>query len=270
MVKKYSVKSTILFVLIFFFIGSTFSFIIFRSNINSNKISPQIDNNVILNSATLIKSASVIPTSQISELDQKVFDFVMNLFDKYSEVKAFQDTAAEFSLSVKEVEDIWYKVELNRMTQGKNNQTQWENGKAEIERMIRDTFEDMTNTGKKKIKAIIILPVDIDNTNYSIQIKFNADDNAFGNSAIKDGIYKDMTDLYKALYTSKFDIKLVMNDAYFDLSDNYGNENEVLIYGTRLYKEEAIKVNWKAEDTHLSYTIMPAVWEVTEDHFNGK
>lgn len=133
--------------------------------------------------------------------------------------------------------------------------------KDAIHKLVADELKGKNNQGKGYIRNIKV--VKSDNAGWDVYIEYNADEN-FTADMTRGGIEMAMCDIYKALYTSAFDIKLVRIAAYYPLVDKYGNASDKPVYTTVLKKEEADKFNWKT-DSPLTM-LLPKVWKSVGIH----
>ena len=97
---------------------------------------------------------------------------------------------------------------------------------------------------------------------YGVTVVFEASDN-FTTNLIAGGIELDMTDVYFALFGGDLDVRLkwATVEALFPLTDQYGNSSLGTVAESLLDGEEAGKVNWEADRSYLSLTILPGLYE---------
>lgn len=100
-----------------------------------------------------------------------------------------------------------------------------------------------------------------DNGKYSIDIKFNADDNLSKN-LIKTGIQMKIAEILTSLYTERDDIQSVTISALFPLQDKYGESFRGDVYVAQLDIDEAKKVNWELDPAYLAQSILPNIYQV--------
>jgi hypothetical protein len=108
-------------------------------------------------------------------------------------------------------------------------------------------------TPEEEIKGLIIEALDetaditvnkvTGKDQYMVVIKYNASDNLNKDMIIK-GIDIECSDVFKALYTSKYDFESVAAVANFPLVDEYGNKSVGPIVKIRLDNETANKIDW--------------------------
>lgn len=116
----------------------------------------------------------------------------------------------------------------------------------------------------KKIKGVQVTKQV--NGGYGVLIAINGDDN-LSNDLIKKGIWLDMATIYSALYKEPMDVNEVAIVAYMDGVDKYGNTSNQVVMKTSLAKDEARKVNWKADHSSLGLQILPEVWMTDINRF---
>ena len=80
------------------------------------------------------------------------------------------------------------------------------------------------------------------NGEYSVDIKFNADNN-LSKGMIKTGIQMKTSEILTALFAKRSDIKKATVSALFPLQDKYGNPFRGDVYVAEMEAEEARKVN---------------------------
>lgn len=100
------------------------------------------------------------------------------------------------------------------------------------------------------------------NGKYSVDIKFNADDN-LSKGLIKTGIQMKISEILTALFTEREDIQKATVSALFALQDKYGNPFRGDVYVAEMDAEEAKKVNWNIDSTTLALTILPKVYKTS-------
>jgi hypothetical protein len=148
-----------------------------------------------------------------------------------------------------------------------NNVEQSENfEKLSVKDQIRSIAEGRLQ-GKNNLDTDYVRSVEVkeDNELYAVEIDFNADDNLTTNLR-KTGIEKKMSEIYTSLFTKGYNIEMVKINAYFPLMDEYGNEFDGAIYKTVLYKDDADKINWDADEATLDLQILPELWTVAFIH----
>ena len=97
---------------------------------------------------------------------------------------------------------------------------------------------------------------------YGVTVVFEASDN-FTMNLIAVGIELDMADVYFALFGGDLDVRLkwATVEALFPLTDQYGNSSLGTVAEALLDSEEAGKVNWEADRSYLSLTLLPGLYE---------
>lgn len=115
--------------------------------------------------------------------------------------------------------------------------------------------------GKDKIRNVdVVKQVD---GGYGVFVEFNADDN-LSTGLLKDGIKKDMSDVYIALYhNSGQDVRQASVAAYMPVTDTYGNTSDAVVWKSVLKKDEASKINYNETKAVLELNIIPNVWTTT-------
>lgn len=97
---------------------------------------------------------------------------------------------------------------------------------------------------------------------WGVFVEFNSDDNLTPN-LMKQGIEKQMSDIYIALYTSGIDVRTASAAGYLQPTDKYGNTNDGMVYKSLLGKDVSGKVNWQADKATLELQILPGLWTTT-------
>lgn len=126
-----------------------------------------------------------------------------------------------------------------------------------IKQLVIQNLKGKNNMDRDYLKNVEVTQQD--SGGWNVLVDFNAADNLTTNLR-KGGIEGKMSEIYKSLFTSSEDIKKVSINAYFPLTDQYGNESDGPIYETELEKTEADKINWQAPDSTLKLHIIPGVW----------
>lgn len=135
-----------------------------------------------------------------------------------------------------------------------------------IEAKIRSTLRARTNTDKDTFKEIRVNKSFGDEEGYVVTVLFNGNDN-LSEDLIKKGIWKDMGEIYTALYKEPMDVVEATLLAHFPMQDRYGNSSDQMVLKTALSKAEAQKVNWSQDQATLNLQILPGVWETQKDLF---
>lgn len=125
-----------------------------------------------------------------------------------------------------------------------------------IKKIIQKELKGKNNNDKPYLKDISL---EMEGNEASVIISYNADENLTTNMTLT-GIKGKMGELYTKLYKSHTPLKSVSVCAYMSLTDKYGNASDDIVYTTVLGKDEAVKVNWEADDAMLKYSILPKVW----------
>jgi len=133
----------------------------------------------------------------------------------------------------------------------------------QVKKIVTDQLKGQNNMKRENLKKVEV--TEQGGGGWEVIVEFNASDNLSTNLR-KVGIEKQMSELYISLYRSGKDIKTVSVSAYFPLVDQYGNENDRVIYASTLDSEEASKVNWNADQSSLKLSILPNVWTTSMLH----
>jgi hypothetical protein len=144
-----------------------------------------------------------------------------------------------------------------------STQTPQLNEEDQIKAIVSDQLEGLNNMKKDKLRQVEV--VSNDTSSWDVAIEFNASDNLSMNLR-KSGIESQMSELYIALFQSGKDIQNVSITAYYPLVDEYGNENDRVVYMTKLEKPEVEKINWEANSSSLKLSILPQVWTTLSLH----
>ncbi|GAA5119296.1 hypothetical protein [Haloechinothrix salitolerans] len=135
--------------------------------------------------------------------------------------------------------------------------------KEQITRLVSESVDEENNRGQTTIREVDV--VKQANGGWGVFTEFNASEN-LTNNLTKSGIEKTTSEIYIALYTSKYDVRSASVAAYFPLVDKYGNEKDGVVYKSILDQSEAKKVNFAADESYLKLDILPRVWTTTLVH----
>lgn len=91
---------------------------------------------------------------------------------------------------------------------------------------------------------------------YSVNVKF------YLKSGNKNVIEQTMANVYLELYKGDENISNVTVMATTDLSNQYGDSKELIVYQTTLGKEKGEKINFEQDTALLQMRIIPELWEV--------
>lgn len=130
--------------------------------------------------------------------------------------------------------------------------------KEQIEYLVKDELKGQNNLKKDYLRELTVTE-QIDG-GWGVFVTFNADDNLTSNLRLT-GVEKTMSEIYTTLFTSQHEIKQAHVTAYFPLIDQYGNEEDRIVYKSHLTSEVAEKVNWDADGATLRLQILPNLWE---------
>lgn len=136
----------------------------------------------------------------------------------------------------------------------------------QIEQKIRSSLKAQTNNNKDKISEIRVNKSFGDQEGYVAIVTINVDDN-LTDDLTKKGIWKDMSQIYTALYKDSKDTVEATVIANMDLTDKYGNKSNQVVLKTSLASLEASKVNWNQDESMLYLEILPKVWNTQTDRF---
>jgi hypothetical protein len=132
-----------------------------------------------------------------------------------------------------------------------------------IKQSITAVLVGETNNGKEKIKSIEVNPdppsQKTASPTYSVNVEFNANDN-LTNNFTRGGIESKMSDIYQAIYANYKDVSSTQVAAYLDVTDQYGNTKNSVVYTTLLDHHVGEKINWSADKASLELQIVPALW----------
>ncbi len=131
-----------------------------------------------------------------------------------------------------------------------------------LKSIVGEVLDGKTNNDRPDLRDVTVL---LDSNAAVVLVSFNADDNLTSNM-IQVGIRMKMSDLYYKLYQSGVPIKSITISAYLPLTDKYGNESESIVCTTVLKNEEAVKVNWKADESTVKSMVLPQVWYTSYLH----
>lgn len=126
--------------------------------------------------------------------------------------------------------------------------------------LVQETFKGTSNTKKERLRKVDI--VKQVGGGWGVFIEYNASENLTTNMT-KKGIESDMSKAYIALYTADLNVKQATVAAYFPLRDQYGNNEDGIVYKTTLTSEVADKINWQAENITLQARIIPGLWKTS-------
>ncbi|MCR4313601.1 MAG: zinc ribbon domain-containing protein [Candidatus Roizmanbacteria bacterium] len=131
--------------------------------------------------------------------------------------------------------------------------------KEQIRGLIQKNIEGKNNMGWPYEESIEITQES--DGKYSIDIKFNTDDN-LSKGMIKTGIQMKTSEILTALFTQREDIQKVTVSALFPLQDKYGNPFRGEVYIAEMDVIEAEKVNWSIDQATLALSILPKVYKI--------
>lgn len=110
------------------------------------------------------------------------------------------------------------------------------------------SFEWQPSTGKAAVEFYI-------NENFTVYLT-------------KDGVKKDMSDIYIALFHGGGPtVQVATAKAWGVGQDKFGNPSPLPLVATRLSATEANRVNWTLDIASLELRIIPGIWTVTEGRF---
>ncbi len=133
----------------------------------------------------------------------------------------------------------------------------------QIRMLVSDQLKGKNNMKKDSLRSLEV--TEQEGGDWNVAVEFNASDNLSANLR-KASIETKMSEIYISLFNSGKNIETVSVGAYFPLVDQYGNENDGIVYASSLGAEEAKKVNWNADSASLRLTILPRVWTTTMLH----
>lgn len=91
---------------------------------------------------------------------------------------------------------------------------------------------------------------------YSVNVKF------YLKSGNKNVIEQTMANVYLELYKGNENISNITVMATTDLSNQYGDSKELIVYQTALSKDKGEKINFEQDTALLQMRIIPGLWEV--------
>jgi len=95
-----------------------------------------------------------------------------------------------------------------------------------------------------------------------VNVDFNIDQN-LTEGLTKDGIKKEMSDIYIAIFhKSSVPVKSAAVAAWGQVQDQYGNTKYAVVYGTKMTSDVAGQINWNADQATLELDIVPGLWDV--------
>ena len=121
--------------------------------------------------------------------------------------------------------------------------------KEEIENLSYEekiAFDIMQNLGESNREVDRLRLVDFKDPTIDgkgFMINFNANDN-LKTSWIRDSALDDTIDLLELIFTKHPEFEEIGATAYFPLSDQYGNSEDVAVIIVYMSKETADKINW--------------------------
>lgn len=126
------------------------------------------------------------------------------------------------------------------------------------EKKIEDIARTASTDGDglaDEVREVRVIP-EADGSSYSVNVKFYL---SSGNKSI---IEQTMANVYLELYKSDENISNVTVMATTDLSNQYGDSKELIVYQTTLDKEKGEKINFEQDTALLQMRIIPGLWEV--------
>ena len=131
---------------------------------------------------------------------------------------------------------------------------------AVLEQLVRDQFGEKLKSVEVRRLSLDVngdLVLDEAMRAWAVDVQFRAESN-LTNRLTKRSIERDMMDYFHNIFTSEMPIRMAIIEAYMILMDQFGNEEENIVYGTTIWNNSASKMNWR--NRHL---INPGdVWEV--------
>lgn len=150
--------------------------------------------------------------------------------------------------------------------QSTNNESASQNlsEEDEIKLLITDQLKGKNKQDKEYLKDLRVNNLGA-GSGYTVFVEFNAD--MYTAAGLNKGRIEDkMAEIYTALFTSDKNIQNAGIGAYLPLSDQYGNEKDVLVYKSTLDKAVADKINFNADASELKLVIIPNAWTATNIH----
>lgn len=132
----------------------------------------------------------------------------------------------------------------------------------QIKMLVAEQLEGINNRDKPYIREIDV--VKQIGGGWGVFVEYNASDNIARFRRFD--IEVKMSEVYIALYTSYYDIRVVSISAYFPLVDRYGHVRDAIVYRSILDREVAVEVNWDAHRSLLKVDILPGVWTISILH----
>lgn len=137
-----------------------------------------------------------------------------------------------------------------------------------IEKMVRSSVGEKTNTFRDKIREIRINSAYDNENQFTVFVAINGDE-LVTKESIKNSLYIDNSDIYIALYKNRQDIREASIVSYVVTVDKYGNESDTVVLKTSLNSIEAKKVNWNQDKSLLELEILPSVWNTVKSIFDS-
>jgi len=162
-----------------------------------------------------------------------------------------------FGITVEPIEQNTKDTVDNTLTEeSEENIPQELTEEEKIRTLVQNVLKGKNNMGLEYIRKIEVVKQVSDG--WDVFTEFNANDNLTTNLQ-KKGIESKMAEIYIALYASNYDVRYASVNAYFPLTDKYGNKSSDVVYKSTLDKKEADKVNWDADETSLKINILPGI-----------
>ena len=159
--------------------------------------------------------------------------------------------------------NIPHEPEIAEQTQPAE-ETEMLSEEEQIRAIVSKILEGKNNNERDYLRDIQV--INRPDGGWSVFVEYNASNN-LTTGLIKTGMESKMSEIYMTLYhQSGLDIRQASVAAYFPLIDQYGNENDEIVYKSLLDKTEADQVNWQADEAMLKVSILPGIWEISILH----
>jgi len=137
-----------------------------------------------------------------------------------------------------------------------------------IEKEIRASVNEKTNTFRNKIKEIRVNTVYDNENEYVVFVSLNGEE-LVTEGAIEKMILIENSDIYITLFKNRKDIREATLVSNITMVDENGNEYDTVALKTNLSKDMAEKVDWGQDKSILELEILPVTWTTQKNIFKN-
>jgi hypothetical protein len=116
-----------------------------------------------------------------------------------------------------------------------------------IEDQIKQDIKQTLGESNRDVEKVRKISVTEYKGEYAIIVDFNADDNLKADWIIG-GIDIDAKNVFEKIYKKYFDVKQIKMNAYYPITDSYGQVENKIVATIGMNRDTANKINWDNKD----------------------